>query len=99
MSTKGTVNIIITQQIEVDAEIANEIIWLNHQGVRTESSCSGHGNVRPTALITPSSKARAEELGYIPEYMEDLGYFKLTLCTRIVEVPIIHVQRSQCDDK
>ncbi len=57
----------LTRTVEVDAEIAEEIIWLNEQGVVTESSCSGHGKWPPTALICPSSVEKAKELGYEPK--------------------------------
>lgn len=64
--SRQTRTIAITQEIIVDSEIADEIQWLNSRGVRTEASCSGHGEYPPHALIKPSSVARATELGYIP---------------------------------
>lgn len=57
----------IPQYISVDSEVAEEIYWLNERGVRTEASCSGHGDEEPNALIRPSSVKLAEELGYKPE--------------------------------
>jgi hypothetical protein len=68
----------IIQRIVVDAEIADEIEWLNEQGVRTEGSCSGHGEELPTAMITPSSVERARKLGYMPR-MKNNGLFEMTL--------------------
>lgn len=51
----------------IDSDIAAEILWLNRNGVRTASSCSGHGQELPTALIAKgSSVKRAEKLGYMP---------------------------------
>jgi len=70
---KKTITVTITQRIDLDTEIADEIVWLNQQGVRTESSCSGHGTAHPTAMIKPSSVERAKELGYTPWLVEDLG--------------------------
>jgi hypothetical protein len=56
--------ITITQVIKVDACIADEIAFLNANGVRTENSCCGHGNYHASALILPSSLRRAEGMGY-----------------------------------
>jgi len=64
MSDRREKEITIRQRVTVDAEIADEIAWLNEQGVRTEACCSGHGQEPPHALIKPSSASRAEELGY-----------------------------------
>ena len=78
-TARKVIEITITQRISVDAEIADEIVWLNQQGVRTEGSCSGHGSAKPTAMIIPSNAKRAEELGYAPRYCEGPGYFEITL--------------------
>ena len=78
----------ITQSILVDADIADEIVWLNEQGVRTEGSCSGHGMDLPTAMIKPSSAEQAKELGYVPWFVEDVGLFEIKLRGQIVEQPI-----------
>lgn len=74
--------IVVSRIIEVDAEIADEIEWLNQRGVITESSCSGHGNIPPSAFICPSSIRRAKMLGYMPEYQEDTGLFEMELKSR-----------------
>ena len=55
-----TTEVVITQRITVDSEIADEIVALNAAGVRTEGSCSGHGITKPTAMITPSSAEPAQ---------------------------------------
>ena len=69
--------IIIEQRISVDAEIADEIRWLNSRGVHTESSCSGHGQLVPSAAIAPSSVERARELGYEPIFDSDVWTIEL----------------------
>jgi hypothetical protein len=74
-----TTEVIITQRITVDSEIADEIVWLNANGVRTEGSCSGHGITKPTAVIKNSSAVRARELGYQPWFIEDLGLHEIKL--------------------
>jgi hypothetical protein len=71
--------IIVKRRIIVDDEIADEIRWLNEQGVYTEGSCSGHGKERPTAAIKPSSRSRAEELGYEPIYKPHTALFEIEL--------------------
>lgn len=58
------VKITILQEILVDKCIAEEIKWLNDQGVRTEGCCCGHGKYYPSALITPKSVNKALKLGY-----------------------------------
>jgi hypothetical protein len=73
------VEIIIRRRIEVDDEIADEIRWLNVQGVITEGSCSGHGKMSPSAVIRPSSRDRAVELGYDPVYDESTQFFTMEL--------------------
>jgi hypothetical protein len=59
--------------------VAKEIQWLNAEGVRTEGSCCGHGNTPAVATIKPSSAQRAKELGYDPEYQNDIGLFSIIL--------------------
>lgn len=76
---RETVEITITQRIKVDRCIAEEIKWLNDQGVRTEGCCCGHGRTKANAMITPSSYKRAKELGYKPLYSRKTGLFKITL--------------------
>lgn len=83
-----TVTVTIAQRIEVDVDIADEIVWLNQQGVRTESSCSGHGVTEASATIKPSSVARAKGLEYVPRYIEDLGLFEIKLRGGIIARPI-----------
>ena len=83
-----TTTVTITQRIEVDSEIADEIVWLNQEGIRTEGSCSGHGIAKPTAMIKPSSVEKAKELGYTPWHIEDLGLFEIKLRGSIVRQPV-----------
>jgi len=70
----------IQQIIDVNESIAEEIVWLNEQGVRTEGSCSGHGKSKPSALILPGSAEQAQELGYSPSYREGLFEIELQGC-------------------
>lgn len=70
------IEITVSRRIFVDAQLAPEIQWLNLEGVYTESSCQGPP---PTALIIPSSKRKAEEMGYIPKYQEDVGLYQIRL--------------------
>ena len=72
-----TETITIEREIEVDKNVADKIKWLNEQGVETVASCSGHGKTKPSALIKPSSKQKATELGFDPEYRD--GLFKILL--------------------
>jgi transcriptional regulator with XRE-family HTH domain len=72
----GKVEVILPRRVMVDASIAPEIVWLNHCGVITESSCQGPPAM---ALIKPSSVERAKELGYEPEYLADVGLFEIRL--------------------
>ena len=83
-----TTEIVITQRITVDSEIADEIVWLNANDVRTEGSCSGHGIVKPTALIKPSSADKARELGYTPWLVDDLGLYEIKLRGQVPEPAI-----------
>ena len=69
--------IIIEQRISVDIEIADEIRWLNKMGVRTEGSCSGHGQLAPSAVITPSDVGYALQLGYVPVFDNDIWVIEL----------------------
>lgn len=69
----------IVQRIKVDACIADEIVWLNAKGVRTEGCCCGHGDFPPEAMIKPSSADAARKLGYDPVYQSDVGLFKIKL--------------------
>lgn len=70
--------VVIEQRVKVDACIADEIVSLNKNGVRTEGSCCGHGKSPATALILPSSQQRARQLGYEPKY-HDSGLFEIQL--------------------
>lgn len=79
MSRHPQVTVAITQRINVDAGIEDEIAWLNSEGVRTEGSCRGDDNTPPHALIKPSSVEKARLLGYLPRYMEELGLFEIRL--------------------
>ena len=88
MINHAKISVTITQQVEVDADIADEIVWLNEEGVRTEGSCSGHGEAWATALITPSSAEKARELGYEPSYIDELGLFTINLGGGIIESAI-----------
>lgn len=60
--------------VKIDACIAEEIVWLNEQGVYTVNSCCGHGDGRPVALIFANhgSLQKAIELGYYPRQYEGL---------------------------
>ena len=74
-----TIEIEIVQKIRVDRCIADEIKWLNANGIRTESCCCGHGKQAPEALIKPSSASTAKKFGYNPVFCPDTGFFKITL--------------------
>lgn len=74
-----TVIVEITQRIRVDQCIADEIFWLNANGVRTEGCCCGHGKREADAVITPGSVQRANELGYNAEYVESSGFYRILL--------------------
>lgn len=67
-------HVAITQYIEVDDCIAQEIVFINSIGIYTLSSCCGHGKSKPTAIIKPSARTRAIEHGYSPYFDEKLGY-------------------------
>lgn len=59
------ISVTIEQKVMVDACIADEIVELNRQGVRTEESCCGHSKVDyKMALIRTCDVNRARELGY-----------------------------------
>jgi hypothetical protein len=60
----------INREIEVDDCLADEIKELNEKGVFTIASCCGHGRADPTIIIQPSSKSKAQELGY-ESYISD----------------------------
>ncbi|HJW74820.1 MAG TPA: hypothetical protein VJ787_04010 [Thermoleophilia bacterium] len=83
MCTWGTEKTIqITQTITVDACIAAEIVALNAAGVRTVGSCCGHGKGPSLALLAPSSYARAQELGYYPQWVgnaDDTGCWGISI--------------------
>ncbi|MEC2133456.1 hypothetical protein P9G84_31900 [Brevibacillus centrosporus] len=63
-------------EIEIDDCIADEIVWLNEQGVRTLNSCCGHLQGKPVALIDANhgSLRKAIELGYKPIQFDGLMY-------------------------
>lgn len=71
-----TIEVTLSHRVEVDAVIAQEVVWINSQGVVTVSSCQGPP---ATALILPSSAKRALEIGYFPVYQEDIGLFQFDL--------------------
>lgn len=67
-------------RVTLDACIADEVVYLNREGVYTVNSCCGHGKTKPTALISANhgSLDRAFELGYVPRHY-DGWVFKITL--------------------
>ena len=67
-------NVTITQNIDVDDCIAQEIVFLNSIGIHTLNSCCGHGKEKPNAIIKPSSKTRAVWFDYKPCFVESCGY-------------------------
>jgi transcriptional regulator with XRE-family HTH domain len=75
----GKIEVDLVRRVSLDAVITPEIVWLNVAGVVTEASCQGPP---PTALIRPSSAARARELGYEPELL-DTGLFQIRLKSRV----------------
>lgn len=75
-STHKTIEVTISRRIEVDALIAQEVVWLNHMGIVTISPRQGPP---PISLIPPSSKDRAAKMGYKPVYQEDIGLFEIEL--------------------
>lgn len=76
---ENQIEITIIQKIKVDKCIAKEIQWLNARGIRTESCCCGHGKILPEAIIKPSTILKAQQLGYKPEYLPDIGLFRIEL--------------------
>ena len=68
--------IVVPRKIAVDEAIADEILVLNHAGVVTEGSCQGPP---PTALIRASCNLIAINMDYCPEYIEDVGLYKIIL--------------------
>lgn len=66
--------VIITQTINVDDCIAQEIVFVNSMGIRTEGCCCGHGTEEPSAIIKPSCVNKAKKLGYKPEFNHELGH-------------------------
>jgi len=73
------IRIKIIQHIYVDKCIAKEIKQINRKGVRTESSCCGHGFELPNAIIRASSFKRAVKLGYETEFSTDIGAWMIKL--------------------
>ena len=73
------IKITVTKTFDVDERIANEIKWLNDNGVDTVASCQGDIIFGPTALILPSSAPKVKLLGYQPRYDSDTGYFEIKL--------------------
>ena len=65
--------VVISQTINVDDCIAQEIVFINSIGIRTEGCCCGHGAESPLAIIKPSSVNKAKEAGYKPEFNYELG--------------------------
>jgi len=74
-SSHGCIRATLVRHVWLDAQIATEVVWLNQQGVITESSCQGPP---PTALIRPSSVEGATRLGYKPVYQES-GLYEIAL--------------------
>lgn len=61
-------------KVKIDKCVADEIVWLNSQGVYTANCCCGHGDENPQVLIYTNhgSISRAEELGYYPKPFSDM---------------------------
>ena len=76
----GTIEVTLPRRVMIDAAIAPEIVWLNSQEVVTVACCA---EPPPTAMILPSSKRRAYDLGYNPQYRSELGLFEIALKTHI----------------
>lgn len=72
------IEVIITQRVKVDKCIAEEIVYINSIGIRTEGCCCGHGDIPPHALIKPSSQEKAKYFGYNPQWHET-GFYKIEL--------------------
>ena len=70
------VKVILIRRVFIDALIAKEISWLNLKGVETVASCQGPP---PTAVIKPSSRDLAIDLGYNPRYCEDTDLWEILL--------------------
>ncbi len=75
----GQVQVTLTRKVWVDSAIAEEIVWLNSQGVVTCGCCQGPP---PTALILQSSGPMAMRLGYPYEYRGPLGLCEIDLKSR-----------------
>lgn len=57
----------IRRMVNIDEEIADEIAWLNDQGIFTEASCRGFNGEPANALIQAHCIEKARELGYDPK--------------------------------
>ena len=66
--------------VKIDSCIADEIAWLNSQGVYTVNSCCGHGKEKPKAVIyaNHNSVKTAIELGYDPRPI-DMMFWEIEL--------------------
>lgn len=73
------IEVIITQRVKVDKCIAQEIVFINSMGIRTEGCCCGHKENYPMAYIKPSSIIKAKELDYNPILDKDVGLFEIKL--------------------
>ena len=50
--------------VDIDRCIADEILWLWAQGIRTEASCCGHNKVEPWIGVLPEYANQMRLLGY-----------------------------------
>lgn len=74
------VQVLLCRKVDIDADIAPEIILLNRRGLITQASCQGPP---PTALIKPSMVKLAKKLRYKPVYQKDLGLFEIKLKSEV----------------
>ena len=71
-STKQ-IPITIVRHISVDPCLAQEILFLNDQGVRTIACCCGHGKSPPNIIICHMDEKKAVSMGYNSQSIETLG--------------------------
>lgn len=69
------ISVRITRHISIDQCLAQEILFLNDQGIRTVACCCGHGDSTLPAniIIWSSDEHKAIAMGYDPQPRESIG--------------------------